>query len=176
LVTRLQDNTPSDWGYATYHCPPTSYEVADAPAQRTAPASLTSVFGNTHELTYCGGDALLTELGWPRLVAGVSRARLRYEAGQYVVYSGCTKTNEWVTVEGGRLRVELGAVAFAASSDLQLRSADPALVHASAGSVPGHCNVHAVAAATPDQMELCLSAYSGAPGAVLYASFRSRCD
>jgi hypothetical protein len=135
-----------------------------------------SLFGRQRELTFCGGDALVAELGWPRLVAGSSRARWRYAAGQYVVYGGCAKANEVVTLEGGQLIVAVGAEEFITSGELQFRSSDPQLVHAAAAAVPGLCNVHVVAAATPDAVELCLSTYRGAPGDVLYASFRSRCD
>jgi hypothetical protein len=179
LVSRMAELREVDWGwgdYATERCPDASYEVEEAPPERIGASSLVQVFGTSRELVFCGGDELIEQLGWPRLSAGTSRARVRYEPGVYVVYSGCTKERGRVTLEGGRLAVELaGGAAFVTSGDLQLQAAEPGLVHAAAAAVPGFCNVYVVAAATADEAEVCLSVPRGAPNEVLYASFRSSC-
>jgi hypothetical protein len=166
-----------DWGYEVDRCGDASYSVGDEPADRLGAGSLVSVFGTSRELIYCGGDELLEQLGWPPLRAGTSRARLRYAAGAYTVYSGCRPERQRVSVEGGRLSVEIdGSSAFVVSSDLQLQVAEPDLVHAVAARIPDRCNAHLVAAATREQAELCLSAYRGDTRHVLYASFRSSCE
>ena len=177
LASRLPEASEVDWGYEPDRCPDASYAVADAPSDRIAAAGLVGVLGSSRELVFCGGNGLLAQLGWPALKAGSSRARLRYAAGPYVVYSGCTKERQRVTLEGGQLAVEIdGGAAFVTPSDLQLQTVEPGLVRTVAASVPKQCNVHAVAAATRDAAELCLSAYRGTSGEVAYASFRSSCD
>jgi hypothetical protein len=168
-----------DWGWGGYvseRCPEASYAVEQSPPERTQASSLVQVFGRTRELVFCGGDELIEKLGWPRLSAGTSRARVSYEPGAYIVYSGCAKERERVTLEGGRITFELGdAAEFVTQSDLQLQVADPGLVHATSAAVPEFCNAHVVAAATLEEAEVCLSVPRGAPNDVLYASFRSSC-
>jgi hypothetical protein len=181
----MADLREVDWGwdsYASKSCPDATYELEDAPPERIGASSLLQVFGTNRELVFCGGDELIEDLGWPRLSAGTSRARVRYEPGPYLVYSGCTKERGRVTLEGGRLTVELaGGPSFVTSGDLQLQAAEPGLVHTAAAAVPGFCNVYVVAAATTEEAEICLAVPRGAPNDprrppnVLYASFRSSC-
>jgi hypothetical protein len=132
-----------------------------------------AAFGSHRDLVFCGGDAVLEALGWPR---EATTMHLRYEPGQREIVTQCPGTDPRMTIDSGAVWIDVPGsktVTSVAKLDADLRLPQVVRVYGDAFSV--RCDLQMTAWVEGDVAEVCLS-LQGEKGDLAYASFRTRCE
>ncbi|MGC4066632.1 MAG: hypothetical protein QM784_18750 [Polyangiaceae bacterium] len=146
-----------------------------APASPAEPSGreLVARFGSHRDLLFCGGDAVLEALGWPR---GATTMHLRYEPGPREIITQCQGSDPRMSIDSGAVWIDVpgaGTISTAAELDADLRK--PEVVRLYGDGFSKRCDLQMTAWVVGDVAEVCLS-LQGERGDLAYASFRTRCE
>jgi hypothetical protein len=126
-------------------------------------------------LIFCGGEELLSALGWKDVQTGGTRAELRFTPGEDVVYMACRSGERRALLEDGRLRLGLGEKEVIASAELSVDERHPQSTYTFADASSTACGLQVSVRTSGEEVEACLSTRD-ASGKIVYAALRSRCE